>query len=366
MQLDIQTAIQTATIIALVAAVFSLWQGIRNIQKARELPFFRMRRETSLRGWRLLGWAIFLPLVAFLLNNQLENAIYRFYPPTATVTITPTITLTPTISLTPTITLSPTITLTPSVSDTPTITPTPFIPLAIQAQFESTVTPNPQAIFSELQFTDGLDSLYRPINPGTEFQNPIDHMYAVFSYDGMIANSQWSALWIRNGELVHYETKPWDGGTGGLGYTDWQPDPSEWHAGIYEVQIFAGLEFKRSGFFSVIGEPPTPQPTQTSTPTPTATRTPTPTRTLRPTFTLTPTRTLRPTSTITPVPSPTRTRTPYLSPTPTPSRTPWPTATPNTPLPSVTPQPTRTYTPVTPSITPQPTRTRTPTPTPRQ
>lgn len=345
MQPDIRSAILTATIIALVAAAFSLWQGIRNIQKARQLPFFRMRRETSLRGWRLLGWAVFLPLLAYLLNNQFESMIYRFYPPTPTVTITPTVTLTPTISLTPTSTLTPTITLTPSVSDTPTITPTPFVPLAIQARFESTVTPNPQAIFSELQFTDGLDSLYRPINPGTEFQNPIDHMYAVFSYDGMVAGSQWSALWIRNGELVHFETKPWDGGTGGLGYTDWQPDPSEWHPGTYEVQLFAGLEFKRSGFFTVVGEPPTPRPTETSTATPTATRTPTPTRTLVPTSTQTPTRTPRPTATITIVPSPTRTRTPYLSPTTAPTITTWPTPTPYTPPPTITPQPTMTRIP---------------------
>ena len=72
-------------------------------------------------------------------------------------------------------------------------------------------------------------------------------MYAVFSYDGMVVGSQWTALWYRGDELVHYETIPWNGGSGGLGFTDWAPDPSEWLPGDYEVQIFVGLLFKISG-----------------------------------------------------------------------------------------------------------------------
>jgi hypothetical protein len=157
-------------------------------------------------------------------------------------------------------------------------------------------------------------------------------MYAVFSYDGMIRGSQWTALWYRNGGLAHYETLPWNGDTGGLGYTDWQPDPSEWLPGTYVVQIFVGSIWKVSGTFTVEGEPPTPVPSNT------------PTRTPLPTFTPTLTRTLRPSRTPTPIPS---TRTPYVSPTRTTTPTPWPTLT---------------RTPVTPSITPQQIRTRTPTP----
>jgi hypothetical protein len=192
------------------------------------------------------------------------------------------------------ITLTPSITPTKSVSDTPTTSPTPHVPLAVEMLFESTITPNPAAVFSQLTFTDGLDNLYRPLKPGTLFQNPIDHMYAVFSYDGMVVGSQWSALWYRNGELVHFETIPWNGGSGGLGYTDWLPDPSEWHIGAYEVQIFVGQIFKQSGFFTVEGEPPTPAPTSTPTRTNTPTRTATPSRTPRPTATFTLTGSPRP------------------------------------------------------------------------
>jgi type VI secretion system secreted protein VgrG len=165
----------------------------------------------------------------------------------------------------------------------------------------------------------------------------------------MVRGAQWTALWFRNGELVHYESKPWDGETGGLGYTDWQPAASEWLPGIYEVQIFVGIDWKISGNFTVEGDAPTPLPTETPTRTRIPSSTPTLTRTPRPTYTLTPvasTHTPRPTPTATPIPP---TRTPYISPTPTLTRTPWPTLT---------------RTPVTPSITPQPTRTRTVTPSP--
>lgn len=355
MSLDIHTGILTALgIIGLLALLF-IWQGIRSIRSARRLPFFRMRRERMVRGWRLLFGAILLIAMGFLINTQAEPLIYSYFPPTATVTVTPTITQTPTITLTPTISLTPTITKTPSVTDTPTITPTPFIPLAVETRFTSTITPNPDAVFSKLIFTNGIDENYTALNPNTVFQNPVGHMYALFSYDGMAVGSQWTALWYREGELVHFETLPWDGQTGGLGYTDWEPRPEEWLPGEYVVQIFVGLTWKQSGAFTVEGEAPTPAPTETPTLTPTPTRTITPTRTPRPTSTTTPTRTPRPTFTPSLTPTITLTRTPYLSPTPTLSRTPWPTVTKTPVTPSITPQPT---------VTPRPTRTRAPTPTP--
>jgi len=356
--LDIRTAVQVALGITILFIGLFIWYGIRSIRNARSLPFFRMRRERMMRGWRLLFWAGFLALVALFLGTRAEPIIYSYFPPTVTPSLTPTITQTPTITLTPTISLTPTITQTPSVTDTPTITPTPSMPLALEMNFESTVTPNPSAVFSDLTFTNGLDEDYRPLNPGTLFTNPVGHMYALFSYDQMTDGPQWSALWYHGGEIVYYESKPWDGGSGGLGYTDWNPSPDQWKVGEYEVQIFVGTQFKVSGRFSVEGEPPTPLPTDTPTPSITPSRTPIPTRTPWPTNTPVPSRTPRPTATRTLRPTITPTRTPYMSPTPTPTRTPWPTATPRTPTPTRTPWPTPTRTPVTPTITTWPTPTR--------
>jgi hypothetical protein len=365
MSLDIHTAVITSLILLSLFSISSFISGIRSIRSARHLPFFRLRRNKMVRGWRLLILAIFLIPVIALINFQLEPVIYRYFPPTITITLTPTMSLTPTISQTPTITPTPTITYTPDKSYTPTIAPTPYIPLSIEARFEGSTTPNPNSAFSEIIFTQGIDALYRPVAAGTEFNNPVGHLYGLYSYDQMADGSQWTSLWLRDGDLVFYETRVWDGGTGGYGYTDWNPTPSEWIPGNYEVQIFNGIQWKRSGQFTVIGTPPTPNPTSTQTPTGTPTKTKTPTRTPWPTSTPIPTKTPKPTFTSTLVPSITPTRTPYFSPTVTKTITPYPTLTRTPPTPSITPNPTLTRTPLTPTITPYPTLTRTPTAIPR-
>jgi hypothetical protein len=202
------------------------------------------------------------------------------------------------------------------VTDTPTITPTPFIPPAIEALFESVVTPNPNAVFSPLLFSSVYENS-ECVAPSTSFVNPIREMWACFSYDGMLPGVQWTALWYRENELVRYETYPWDGSTGGLYYTQWSPSPEIWLPGEYQVQLFVGHDLKVIGRFIVSGDPPTASPTisPTLTASPTLTRTPsgTPTssRTPVPTGTPTATRTPRPTATST------ATRTPR-PPTPTP------------------------------------------------
>ena len=84
--LDIHTGVRTALVISLIALVFSLWFGILSIRRARKLPFFRMRREIMLRGWRLLAWTVLWAILALLLNTKAEPFIYGFYPPTATST----------------------------------------------------------------------------------------------------------------------------------------------------------------------------------------------------------------------------------------------------------------------------------------
>ncbi|HET9590390.1 MAG TPA: hypothetical protein VFO91_16505 [Anaerolineales bacterium] len=114
----------------------------------------------------------------------------------------------------------------------------------------------------------------------------------MFTYDQMTPGAQWTALWYREGELVHYETLPWNGETGGFGFTEWEAPASEWLPGVYEVQIFVGLELKVIGQFVVQGDAPTAIPTATPS------LTITPSRTMTPSLTATPTRT--PSATLTP------------------------------------------------------------------
>ncbi|MBI2757304.1 MAG: hypothetical protein HYX49_01345 [Chloroflexi bacterium] len=318
--MDIRSGIIATIILLALFAVFSFWRGMRTLQSARKMTFYRLRRQREAGGWRLLGLAIILVALAIWLPLFGEPIAYDYFPPSPTPSLTPTVTIVPTITLSPTITLTPTITDTPAVTDTPTITPTPFLPLAMQALFQSSVTPNPGAIFSPLLFSTKLNNS-QAVDPTTVFQNPVGHMYAAFSYDQMSPGAQWTALWIRNGEIVHYETKPWDGATGGFGFTDWNPTSDQWLAGKYEVQVFVGLEWKVVGRFLVQGDPPTAVPTIT------------------PTATATPSRTRTPTLTVTSSSTPTSSKTPLPTKTSAPSSTPKPTS---TPKPSATPSPTRT------------------------
>lgn len=277
-----------------------LISGLRALKMAKRVPFFRVRRREIGRSWRSIFFALCLFGLAIFFWRGAEPLAYRYYPPSSTPSRTPTITQTPTITLSPTITLTPTITNTPAETYTPTPTLTPFIPMTVEMLFESLVTPNPEAIFSPLQFTRKV-SQGQAVKPATVFNNPVGHLYAVFSYDKMSPGAQWTALWYYGERLVHFETKPWDGEVGGWGYTDWNPSPEEWLPGMYRVVIFVGLEWKVSGEFEVRGEPrretstPTASPTASRTPRPTDTRWPSPTYTSTPTPS--PTRTPRPTDT---------------------------------------------------------------------
>jgi hypothetical protein len=297
--MDIRAGIIAAALLLAAGAYFSARSGIRAIQFSRKMTFYRLRRARAAAGWRMIGLGLLMLLLAAWLPFYGEPLAYQYFPPSPTPSSTPTITLTPTITMTPTITETPTLTFTPLTTDTPTPSPTPFLPPSILVLFESQVTPNPGAVFSPLLFSTEMAGT-QAVEPRTVFQNPIKHIYATFSYDQMEPGAQWTALWYRDGNLVHFETKPWDGTTGGFGYTDWAPPQDEWLPGIYEVQIFVGEDWKVVGRFILQGDPPTATPTITAT----ATKPPTGTHT----------------STSTPVPS----------------RTPTPSATPKPPTPPIT------------------------------
>ena len=269
--MDIRAGIITTIILAVLAALLFFRGGIRSIQSARKLTFYRLRQQRMTGGWRMLIVAVLMLVFAAWLGRFGEPLAYRYFPPSPTLTLSPTITTIPTMTLSPTITLTPTITDTPSVTDTPTITPTPYVPPAIEALFDSAITPNPDAVFSPLQFSTVYDN-FECVAPSTTFVNPVRSMTACFSYNNMLPGVQWTALWFRENELVHYETLPWDGATGGLGFSEWTPPPEMWQPSNYEVQIFVGQDWKVIGQFIVSGEPisstpsPTIAPAFTSTP----------------------------------------------------------------------------------------------------
>lgn len=290
--MDIRAGVITTAILAVIAAIWLFRSGIRALQSARRLTFFRLRQQRVSAGWQLMGGGLLLVVLAIVLLRFGEPVAYSFFPPSPTPTLTPTRTAIPTTTLSPTITLTPTITETPSTTDTPTITPTPYIPPAIEALFESVVTPNSDAAFSPLLFSTVRQD-FQCVAPSTIFVNPVREMWACFSYNNMLPGVQWTALWFHEGELVHYETEQWAGATGGSGgFTHWAPAPEMWQAGTYTVTLFVGQEWKVVGQFVVSGDPVTatvtPSPSATATPSPLPSPSRTPTRTPTPPATGTP------------------------------------------------------------------------------
>ena len=294
MKVDIATTVRVVFFLLLILGGSFFYRAWRGLQEAKRLYFFIKRQQLLQRVWLLILSGIIVVVIAFAFNRFTEPVVYRYFAPSPTSTQTPTRTLTPTITQTPSITPTPTITTTPQ------FTPVPVLPVVISEGFKSTITPNPGAVFSQITFSRKLDKNLRPLNPEKIFKNPIFTLHGAFSYDQMIIGSQWTQLWFRDGELISYETKPWDGASGGNGYADTKLSPDEWLPGIYEVQIFVGTAWKISGTFEVTGTPPTstpspsPIPTRTATPTSTPTRTPAPSPT--PTFTPTPRPSSSPTS----------------------------------------------------------------------
>jgi len=332
MNIDIQTTVTIIFILLILAGGAILFSAFRAFQEARRLRFFLKRRKILGRAWQLVFYAALVITAAFLVNSYVEPITYQVFEPS------PTSTLTPTMTLTPTITQTATITLTPTMTQTPEFTSTPIMPAVISEGFTSEVTPNPESIFSDLIFAKRLNGEYLPIDPNVRFDQPNTTIYGAFSYDKMIPETQWSALWFRDGELIEYESIPWNGASGGYGYTDMALPSDEWLPGFYEVQIFVGDTWTASGYFEVFGDPPTPTPTLT------ATMTLTPTETAVNTATIIPTGTLKPSETPQPTLTSTRTLVPTLTATSTATELPTQTTTP-TNVPTQTEVPTQTLTP---------------------
>ncbi|MEA4907061.1 MAG: hypothetical protein GYA17_04740 [Chloroflexi bacterium] len=340
MNLDIHTAVQTALLLSVLGTLLCAWIGVRTIQAGQKLMYFRKRRELMVRGWRLIFTSVVLVAASFFMFRYAEPTVYRFYVPSSTVTLTPTVTQTGTITMTPTISATPTET------EIPLISPTPQLPPEVLAQFTSEVTPNADSAFSSVVMAKEIDDDFQPVEPASEYNNPVGKLYGAFSYDQMASGAQWTAMWIRmeDQRILCLETIPWDGSTGGYGYTECEPSSDDWLPGTYQVQIYVGETWKAFGEFTVVGEPPTPtsspSPTRTltSTPAPTNTRTPAPTATAS----VTPGPTIPPTATQTRTPTRTATitLTPTITRTPPPTSTRWPTRTPrmtDTRWPSQTP-----------------------------
>jgi hypothetical protein len=126
------------------------------------------------------------------------------------------------------------------------------------------VTPDPSAALSTIDVATRLDRSNRAINPDDAFVSPSGVLYGAFTYNFMQDGVRWTAIWYRGSQIVCLESQPWDGGTGGFGYTECDPQQG-WQAGNYEIQMFVGTQWKVSARFEVLTGTATPTPTFTST-----------------------------------------------------------------------------------------------------
>ena len=311
MNIDIQTTVTVIFILLLFLGGGIFFTAYRSFREARGLRFFLKRRELLGRAWKMGFFSILVISVAFLINRFAEPITYQIFQPSPTASLTPTIT--PTFTITPTTTS----TLIPTETEIPEFTPTPIMPVVISQDFISEVTPNPEAVFSGLTFARRLTGEYLPIDQSEIFDQPNSTLFGSFSYDKMLIGSQWTVLWFRDGELVGNESIPWNGASGGNGFTELTLPAEKWLPGTYEVQIFVGETWKTSSTFEIVGSPPTPTASPTSTITLTPTETPLNTATTIPTETAIPTETFLPTLTATSTATQTATQTPTQTTIPT-------------------------------------------------
>jgi hypothetical protein len=242
--------IATLATVALLCA----WLGWRRMASASDLRYYSMRRARSRHGWAFLLSGISSGLLAAFLLVFGRPLAFRILPPTPSITPTPSRTLTPTTTTTPTITQTLAATYTPTATIPPTATATPSIPEALRVLFRETITPGPDAAFSPLQVSRRLGENNQPLDPESSLRDPPARLYAAFTYNNLQDGVRWTALWLRDGLVIcPPDTKPWDGGTGGYGYTECEP-VNGWLAGNYEIQMFWGETWMVSTRF-VIEEP---------------------------------------------------------------------------------------------------------------
>jgi len=239
--------------------------AVRRVFQAGRLRYYLLRREQAAGAWRLLLTAAAVVLASIVVFAFGRPAAYVVFPPTPSATPSPPPSATPTVTLTPTITVTPSISLTPSVTPTATASATPELPASLQLLYQDDVTPQPQAVLSPILVALRLTNFNIPIDPADSFDNPVGRLYGAFSYDHMTDGVRWSAFWNRDGETICFETKPWDGGTGGYGYTDCLPEGG-WPEGEYEIQIFIGTQWRVSTRFEIRGSPATATPAPSATP----------------------------------------------------------------------------------------------------
>jgi type VI secretion system secreted protein VgrG len=244
--MTIDSALQSFVLVLVACMLVLVWAGWGTARGSGGLRFYSLRRQRVASGWRLIAVGGLAGLLAVLTGVFGRRVVYILVPPTPSVTPTRTQTLTPTNTGTSTITW------TPGATATVTETPTPSLPEAMLVTFHETITPGTAAALSSISITTRMDRYNRPLDARDVFDQPPRRLFGAFTYDGLQDGVRWTAIWRRGETIVCLESKPWDGGTGGYGYTECAPQGG-WAPGEYEVQMFLAEAWWVSARFTVLG-----------------------------------------------------------------------------------------------------------------
>jgi type VI secretion system secreted protein VgrG len=249
--------VQIIVYVLIGGMAFALFMGWRELQSAKLLPFYQVRRNRIARGWRFIIIGVAVALVAISTQILGVGTLKRLAPGPVVSPVEQT-DLEVTERLTATVTRTPEDTATPSITPSPTERGTPALPEGLADSFNESVTPDSRAVFGPI---DVATEIFYPAQPGEEeFESVEGPLYGLFSYDFLEEGVRWTAVWIWENAVICVESKPWDGGRGGWGYTECEPD--RWEPGEYFIDMFLGQEWWISVEFTVL------EAAVTSTPTP--------------------------------------------------------------------------------------------------
>jgi hypothetical protein len=237
-----------------VVCIVSLAQAYTHLRRARQAPYFRIRRDAARRGWR---WVIVLIIsgggVVGLVSARSivpppQNTLRTLFlaSPTPFPTIAPPPSPTSDFGLTGTaqnaLEETPATLLTP---ETLTVEVSPFI-----STINSPVTPSASAKLTITGVSSGISADRTPVDLNTIFPVGIPRVYYWFEFGNITEGISWSQVLLLNGSVIRSESEEWNRGESGSAYY-WFGAQGGWPAGTYEIQFYLGDRMMSSATYTV-------------------------------------------------------------------------------------------------------------------
>lgn len=259
-----------------IVALALLLLALFHLRRGRSGPYWRLRRQASVLGFRLLlaSLGLFALTVALAFYSGLAALAFRgldnlfagraagavgVVVPTATVTVLLTDTpessptrrptraptsaaAVPTLTDTAAPTRTPTPTLTPTITDTPTLTATPTATYEAVLNLlppPALVTARPGALVEVAAADDAISANQTPLQPRSVFVAGVDRLYFFIIYRDMTDGAAWSRVLYRDGVPIQGQAYLWSLGAEGASFFFFG-SADGYAPGSYEVRMFLG------------------------------------------------------------------------------------------------------------------------------